>query len=241
MPHSYGPFVLIHGACHGGWCWDQVAAHLRTVGCRVYTPTLRGLGDRAHLLTGHTDIAEMGEDIVQLIDNEDLQDAILVGHSFGGSVVTYIADQIGARLNRLIYLDALWIESGQSIYDTMAPDLVAARRDYVSNYGGGIAYPPPPPEAFGITEPDQVSELKQKLTPHPIASYENRLHLKNPVMNGIPADYIMCTNPMYEPLSSARTRVRELGIPIHKLAAPHDAMITHPKLTADLLLSLSAN
>ncbi len=238
MPTFPETFVLIHGACHGGWCWDQTAAHLRASGHTVYTPTLLGLGNKADLLTAHTDIAVMGDAIVQLLRQEDLTEVCLIGHSFGGAIITYVADHVAQRLKRLIYLDTLWVEDGQSIYDTMDPELVAARREVVRQYGGGVAYPPPPPDAFGVTDPEQAAELQRKLTPHPIASYENKLHLENPVMNGIGADYIMCTDPLYEPLFSARKRVREIGLTIHELAAPHDAMITHPTQTADLFMSL---
>ena len=86
-------FVLVHGGGHGGWCYAKVAALLRAAGHDVYTPTLTGLGERKHLLTVDTDLSTHVTDIVNTLIYEDLRDVLLVGHSYGGMVITGVADR----------------------------------------------------------------------------------------------------------------------------------------------------
>ena len=99
-------FVLVHGAWHGGWCWREVAGRLQSAGHRVFAPTLTGLADRSHLLTRETGLETHILDIVNLLEWEELDDAVLCGHSYGGMVVTGAADRAAGRLRALVYLDA---------------------------------------------------------------------------------------------------------------------------------------
>src|SRR5271154_7543097 len=86
-------FVLVHGGGHGGWCWSRLAPLLRAAGHQVYTPTLTGLGERSHLVTPDTDLDTHIADVVGVLKFEDLTNAILVGHSYGGMVITGVADR----------------------------------------------------------------------------------------------------------------------------------------------------
>src|SRR5437763_15130902 len=95
-------YVLVHGGGHGGWCYQKVARILRSAGHEVYTPTLTGLGERAHLVGPRVDLDLHIEDVVALLRYEDLDDVILVGHSYGGMVVTGVADRAAARIGRLV-------------------------------------------------------------------------------------------------------------------------------------------
>src|SRR5215831_8725724 len=99
-------FVLVHGAWHGGWCWTRVAERLRGAGHRVFTPTLTGLGDRAHLLSPQVGLDTFVQDIVATLEIEDLTDSILVGHSFAGATITGAADRVPERIAHLTYLAA---------------------------------------------------------------------------------------------------------------------------------------
>src|SRR5579859_6610796 len=110
-------FVLVHGGFHGGWCYARVAAELRAEGHDVYTPTLSGLGERAHLANHLINLSTHIQDIVAVIDTNDLQDVILCGHSYGGVVITGVAGLIGERIRTLFYLDAAVPEDGQSLFD----------------------------------------------------------------------------------------------------------------------------
>ncbi len=100
-------YVLVHGAWHGGWCWKRVVPALRAAGHEVYTPTLTGLGERAHLANPAIDLSMHIADIVNLLEAEELDKVVLVGHSYGGMVVTGVADRAASRLRRVVYLDAL--------------------------------------------------------------------------------------------------------------------------------------
>src|SRR3954453_21148411 len=100
-------FVLVHGAWHGGWCWRRVAPLLRVAGHAVYTPTLTGLGERAHLLTREVGLETHIRDTVNVLECEELNDVILVGHSYGGIVITGTAERAPERVGHLVYLDAM--------------------------------------------------------------------------------------------------------------------------------------
>src|SRR5580698_6932911 len=97
-------FVLVHGVWHGGWCYKRVAVLLRKAGHEVYTPTLTGLGERSHLMSPTIDLDTHITDVVNVIKTEDLSDIILVGHSYGGMVVTGVADALPDRIRSLVYL-----------------------------------------------------------------------------------------------------------------------------------------
>src|SRR5262249_25595660 len=121
-------FVLVHGAWHGGWCWRDVAARLRRAGHDVYAPSLTGLGERAHLARPGIALDDHVQDVVALLQMEALSDVVLVGHSYGGMVVTGAADREAARIRRLVYLDAFVPESGRCVLDYVVPERAAAMR-----------------------------------------------------------------------------------------------------------------
>jgi pimeloyl-ACP methyl ester carboxylesterase len=106
-------YVLVHGGGHGGWCYQAVARLLRSEGHEVYAPSLTGLGERAHLFRSDVDLDCHISDIVNLLRSEDLHDVILVGHSYGGMVITGAADRAADRVGHLVYLDAATPANGQ--------------------------------------------------------------------------------------------------------------------------------
>jgi pimeloyl-ACP methyl ester carboxylesterase len=230
-------YVLVHGAWHGGWCWREVADLLRGSGHRVTTPTLTGLGERKHLLSRDIDLETFVVDLVNHIEAEELRDLVLVGHSHAGVAITGVADRIPARIRHLVYLDAVILESGQTAFGVLPPEIAAARRKLVAEQGGGIAMPPPPVAAFGVPEDHPNADwVRRRLTPHPVGSYESSLPLANPVGNGLPCTYIVCTDPIYGAIESTRQWVkRQRGWQWLEIASGHDAMVLHPaQLTAML-------
>ena len=110
-------FVLVHGAWHGGWCYKRVARLLRQAGHDVYTPTLTGLGERAHLMNRAIALDTHVQDIVGVIRCEELSDVVLCGHSYGGMVITGVAEQMAAKIRSLVYLDAFVPENGKCLFD----------------------------------------------------------------------------------------------------------------------------
>ncbi|MEX2520920.1 MAG: alpha/beta fold hydrolase, partial [Paracoccaceae bacterium] len=221
-------FVLLHGAWHGGWCWARTAAILRDRGHQVTTPTQTGLGERAHLLGPNITLTTFGEDLRLHLEYEDLNEVILVGHSFGGSAVSYAAERAGARIARLVYLDATLVFGGETPLQGNPPDVVAFRRRMAADSPGGLTLPPPPAAEMGVTDPADAAWLQAKMTPHPFRTFETKLEIAGPPGAGKPARYITCADPLYAPLATSRTRARALGWPMPELATGHDAMITAP-------------
>ena len=108
-------YVLVHGAWHGGWCWQRVTPLLRAAGHEVLTPTLTGLGERSHLANSAIDLNTHIQDVVNVLEYEDLRKVILVGHSYGGMVITGVSERVPERLTHLVYLDAFVPRDGQSL------------------------------------------------------------------------------------------------------------------------------
>ena len=134
-------FVLVHGAWHGGWCWSRVADRLRAAGHRVFTPTQTGLGERKHLLSKDITLDTFTKDIINVIEAEELNNIILVGHSFGGLAISGVADAKPEQIRHLVYLDSLMVEGGKSPFDSLPPDVVAARRKAAEETSGGLSLP----------------------------------------------------------------------------------------------------
>lgn len=239
-PSAAKTFVLVHGAWHGGWCWKEVAQALRTMGHVVSTPTQTGVGERRHLLTNDITLETFVTDLVNHIETEELDEIILVGHSFGGASITGTADKIPGRIQHLVYLDSVILENGQSVFDVLPPNVVAERRKIVAEQGHGLFIPPPAPTAFGIPKDHRLAGwVKRHLTPHPVRTYDSPLQIQNPVGNGKPCTYITCTNPIYGPLEGARKWARKQhGWNLREIETGHDAMVTAPTELARMLAEI---
>lgn len=236
-------YVLAHGSWHGGWCWRPVAQRLRAAGHRVFAPSYTGMGDRAHLLSRNITIDTFIEDLVQVIESEELDNVILVGHSFGGIPISGVADRIPERIAHLVYFDAIVLQSGQDAFSVYPKAEADARVAAASKATDGLAVPIPSPlpGAWGLKDgtPEQAW-VTRRLTPHPLASYTTPLTLKHPVGNNRPRTYIHCTQPELAVLEASRQWVTsQQGWNWVDLAAPHEAHITHPEPFTRLLLDLA--
>jgi len=165
-------FVLVHGAWHGGWCWARVARLLRDAGHDVFTPTLTGLGERAHLARPEIDLAHHVQDVLAVLEAEELKSVTLCGHSYGGMVVTGVAARAAARVAHLVYLDAFVPAPGQAMLDLIAPERAAAMREAARTEGEGWRVPPWKPEHYGVTSARDIEWLARRLTPHPLRTLE---------------------------------------------------------------------
>src|SRR5262245_54152872 len=130
-------FVLIHGAMHGGWCWRRVAKRLRSAGYAVFTPTLTGMGERAHLLSSDVGVTTHVRDIVGVLPFEDLVESMLVGHSYAGMVMSAVAEEVAGRLAHLVYLDAFTRRQGESALDLEPPGTAEAFAESARTQGDG--------------------------------------------------------------------------------------------------------
>jgi len=234
--------VLVHGAWHGGWCWSRVAARLRATGHPVYTPTLTGLGDRRHLLSPQVNLDTHIDDIVNLLAWEELEDVVLVGHSYAGIVISGVADRARERLGQLVFLDALLLEPGKSLFSDFPPAVVEQRLRTIRETGAGVgAAPALPPSAFGVKDAADAAWVQRRMTPQPIGTYLQALQLKAPLGNGLPKTYIECTGDPIATLEPTKARVRaDPGWHVRTLATGHDAMVIAPGALSDLLRELAA-
>lgn len=152
-------FVLVHGAWHGGWCYRDSAAALRKAGHNVFTPTHTGVGERAHQAHESITLETHVRDVLGCIEAEELDDIILCGHSYGGMVITQLADRIPEKIKALVYIDAFVPEHGESLIDLLSKALepevaeqfiVGFRGDGTESNDGMMQ--PIPAEMFGILE-----------------------------------------------------------------------------------------
>ncbi len=229
-------FVLVHGAFHGGWCWSRVARRLRARGHDVLTPTQTGLGERRHLLSGAITLDTFVEDVCAVLEAEELHDAVLVGHSFGGISITGAADRMPERVRRLVFLDSRILEAGQSMQDADPQRSGAWRR--MAEEEGAISIPPPPATYFDLPDPADVAWVERRMTPHPLGTFTSPLHLSDPrVGRGLPCTYVACTDPVYPWLEPCRRWARgRPGWSWAEVATGHDAMVSAPDALATLLL-----
>jgi len=226
-------FVLVHGAWHGGWCWDRVRERLEHAGHRVTTPTLSGLGERCHLASRAVNLETHISDLLNHIAYEDLNEVALVAHSYAGFVAYGLADRNAAAIGRLVLLDGFVPRDGE----TMA-DHVGERGDQYRAASAGDPdwlAPPPPIGVLGVSEQDAVW-AEPRLTPQPVQTYLQPATV-GPGMEFIASKlYISCTDPALATLEESKRRVAAAGWPIAELACGHDAMIAAPDALADLLL-----
>lgn len=229
--------VLVHGAWHGAWCWRRILPPLWAAGHRAFAVTLTGLGERAHLLTGAITLDTHIADVANLIEAEELQQAILVGHSYGGLVITGVADRLAARLRHLVYLDAVVPRPGECWSSTHAPEVQAARRAVIAAHGGTL--PPPDPAIFGLVGADHAWVMRRQ-TPQPGGAYDAVLDFDAVTVQSLPRTFIDCTAPALPTIAAARARVRsEPGWNLVEIPTGHDAMISAPQALLDALLALA--
>jgi pimeloyl-ACP methyl ester carboxylesterase len=236
-------FVLVHGGGHGGWCYQRVAGILRSAGHDVYTPTMTGLGERGHLVSADVDLDLHIRDIAAVLHYEDLRDVILVGHSYGGMVITGVADRATDRIGRLVYLDAATPVNGLSLVDVAGPIIEAVRPDGKVIDGVETVLLPSADAAllYGVTDPDDTAWMADRLTGHPWRCFEQPLELTNEAaMLAIPRYHIVCTSTLAsrdpELVANARAEGR-----LWDIDTGHDLMITEPEAVADRLVRVASD
>jgi pimeloyl-ACP methyl ester carboxylesterase len=234
-------FVLVHGGGHGGWCYRSVARILRAEGHDVYAPTLTGLGERSHLVGPHVDLDMHIRDVVAVLYYEDLRDVILVGHSYGGMVITGVADRAAARVGRLVYLDAANPVNGQSLLDVAGPIIEATRPlgavvdgvELVLLPGAGAG------AFYGVTDPVDLAWMDDRLTAHPWRCFEQPLELTNEeALWAIPQFHIVCTSTLATRDHEVMNRARAEGR-LWDIDTGHDLMITEPERVAAALVEVA--
>jgi pimeloyl-ACP methyl ester carboxylesterase len=159
-------FVLVHGSWAGGVVWREVARRLRKAGHDVYAPTLTGIGERKHLLNREINLDTHIQDVIGVIDDEDLADIVLVGHSYGGMVISGVADRVPEKVASLVYLDAFVPEDGQSNFSILPSD-----RRPATVPGNDWLVSPRTAAEFGLKRPEVIAPTRH---PHPARAADGR-------------------------------------------------------------------
>ncbi len=239
IPSINSPIVLVHGAWHGAWCWRKLVPLLIAQGLEVYTPTQTGVGEKADLLSKDISLETFIQDITDFLTAHDLHNVVLVGHSFAGISISGVADRMPERISQLVYLDALLLQNGQSVFDIIPPEMVQARRALAQQTSGGVSLPAPEPSVFGVTEAEDAQWVKSQCTPHPLSTYESKMTLTHALGNGLPATYIAVI-PHYLATTASREYAKTRSDWQYlEMGAGHDAMVTSPKALCRLLQDLA--
>lgn len=235
-------FVLVHGAWHGAWCWRRVLPLLRAAGAEAHAVTLTGVGERAHLMRPDIDLNTHIQDVIGLIEAEELQQVVLVGHSYGGIVITGVADRLereaSGRLAQLVYLDAVTPHPGESWSSQHSAETRQARLDAAAA-SGGISFAAPDARVFGLDGADR-DWVNRRQTPQPLAVYQQTLEFDAARVAALPRSFIDCTSPALPTIAEMRRRVRrEPGWRVFEMATGHDPMVSEPDALSALLLDIA--
>lgn len=232
-------FILVHGGGHGGWCYKPLSELLHAHGHEVHASTLSGLGDRAHVLTPETGLATHIADVVGLLDYQDLRDVILVGHSYGGMVVTGAADARPGRIGHIVYLDAAIPRDGEALVD-VSPGLRDLAGTIRTVDGVDLVLWPEGPvlDIYGLAGTPFEQWALQRLTPHPWRSLVEPLLLRDAMrLAAIPRTIINCTGTLAKRPLGNRDRWIDADR-VWEIDTGHDLMLTEPDAVAEMLLRL---
>ncbi|WP_197980211.1 MULTISPECIES: alpha/beta fold hydrolase [unclassified Rhizobium] len=232
-------FVLVAGAGHGGWVWRELREGLLAAGHRVFTPTLTGVGERSHLLSSEITLSTHIDDVANLFLWEDLQDVILVGHSYAGWVISGAVEKLEGRVNAIVYLDAFLPEDQNRGLDFLNEKQKEAfsqalERNEASRAG-------PTSAALRIQDPVKAAWVDSKITPQPIGVSLERLQLTG-ARERVPSKLYVRTPLFPQPYFDEALARCEADPSWRTAILPdcgHDPMVDRPDLVMNLLLSMS--
>lgn len=235
-------YVLIPGAGHGAWSYNRVTEILEEAGQTVYSLTLPGLAERSDELTSDTDLNEHINDVVAYFENNDLQDVILVGHSYGGMVITGVADRIPNRVKHIVYLDAVHPLDGQNLLEaqplTKYVDSVSEPRT-INGVEVNLFPDDETIHFLGLKEKGDIEWAKQYLTPHPWKTFIQPLELQNPNTVEEIGKTDIYTKQQMVGLRLFRQIDKEEQDQAWVINTGHDLMITEPEIVANMLLNVA--
>jgi pimeloyl-ACP methyl ester carboxylesterase len=238
-------FVLVHGAWHGGWVWRHVVQGLAGAGHRVHAVTLTGLGERAHLLSPAITLETHITDVVNAIEMEEMDQVVLVVHSYAGMLGTAIADRLPGRLRHLVYVDAVVPKPGESWSSTHTSATREARLA-TAQASPDFSFPPPDPAVYGLTA-QNCEWVGRHQTPHPGHTYQATLDFDPGRVAATPRTFVNCTQPALATIDAIRPRLADGrfwdgawlsggGVRVVELKTGHDAMISAPAELTRVLL-----
>lgn len=242
-------YVLVHGTWHGGWVWRDVADRLITKGHQVFTPTCTGCGERLHLTGPEVGLETHITDIVNVIEYEELNNVILVGHSFSGLTITGVADRLRERIERIVFFDALVPRPGRMSgvpKDPATGDYPAwwraRQQHFIEGYQMDLWQDYPMDMLVPPHYPDVAAKLRRLITPHPAKQWTDTLVLENSGWAALQPTYFHCVGQTYRKSSDLMVGpARGPDWRFIELDIPRDGMLTHPDLVADELAQLSSD
>lgn len=231
-------FVLCHGAWGGGWGWTRVAALLRAVGHEVFAPTYTGLGERVHLLSPEVDLETHILDVRNVIRFERLDDFVLVGHSYGGMVITGVADREWRKIRRLVYLDAFLPANGQCLGDLSGPERHATALAAAEREGDGWKVPRPPGSLSPKLGDEDRAWILGLTCVHPLATMTQKLRLEGDHLRIADKVYVLAGDYAGSPFHKFAdwTRGRD-GWSTYELPTHHHLLQSMPREVADILMT----
>lgn len=233
-------FVLVHGGGHGAWCWDRLTPLLQQVGHQVYVPVLTGVGERYAELTVQTGLKTHIDDVALLFETEDLKNVILVGHSYGGTVITGAAGLIADRIAELVFLDAPHPRNGECLCDASPGGLAVFKAMLREEDGVELTLYPEPDilAAFGLVDQEHIDWAMRHLTPHPMKCFTEPLEIDNAVVDAIPRASIDCVETLARRDPEITRRAKQADR-CWEIDTGHDLMITEPRAVADILSEIA--
>ena len=227
---STGSFVLVHCAWHGGWCWRRVSDRLTAKGHYVSAPTLTGLGERSHLASDAVNLSTHIDDVVNEITWKDLDGIVLVGHSYGGMVITGVAERMRARIAAIVYLDACIPLDGQSFAQLRAPGATQDPTPIV---------PAPSAAQFKVNDKD-MAWVNAKLTPQPAKCFTEPLRVTGAYQSIAKKTYVRAPSFPQRSFDAAYERCRnDRSWKTLEVSCGHDVMLDQPAQLAELLESFA--
>ena len=226
-------FVLVHGAFHGGWCWQRVEKRLRDAGHDVLTPTMIGMAEQQHCVSPEIGLDTHVTQISDLLMMEDLKNVVLVGHSYGGMVAAGVAMKAADRLAHVVVLDGAAPRNGEAMTDILPAEAAAGMVEKAQN---GLMTAPP--GAFGITDPQDAAWLTARLTPQPLKTFTDSIEMDDEKYAAMNKTFIRCVWPEVDrPHSISSKRTSQAGDwNYFELNACHNAMVTIPDQVTNILL-----
>jgi pimeloyl-ACP methyl ester carboxylesterase len=234
-------YVCLPGAWMGAWAWQFVLQRLRAAGHDARALPFRGVGERADELSPGLDNDVFLADTIAALEQNDLSNVVLVGHSFGSLIATLVTDRVPDRIGHLVIIDGGIAQDGQSIFGRIPGDIVAKRKKLVQVVNGTEVLPFAPVGSLIIDDPELARWTHRQLTPHPVACYTKPVRLANPAGNGRPMTYIACTRPRYPVSAGMHEKVQAMPhIRYRPIEAGHNCIISAPDLVARELLEIPA-
>lgn len=222
-------YVLVHNGFAGGWVWADTARALRLAGHAVHTPTLTGLGERAHLARPEIDLATHVQDIAGVMECESLNDVVLVGSSSSAMVVAGVAERMPERIARLVYIDTIEPRDGQSWFDVITPAVAAPLQAIADRHGQGWRVP-------------RTDVQPPRWTAHPLRTVTQPLAVRNAQAARIPRSYVHATAKpenwffgLGRVIDAFAAQVRTAGWDYHAIASDHLPQLSQPQGLAGIL------